>query len=156
MVMEYLNHDLKALMTYMNSRKQTFSIGEVKCLMYQLLQGVHNLHENWIMHRDIKPANILLSNDGILKIADFGLCRQYGSPLRSYTAVVVTLYYRSVELLLGMRKYSSFVDLWSVGCIFGELLLMKPLWQGRSEIELLNLIFKVILIVKIGYVKRYK
>ena len=118
-------------------------IGEVKTLMLQLLRGVHHLHDNWILHRDLKTSNLLLSHKGILKIGDFGLARDYGSPLKPYTPIVVTLWYRSPELLLGEKLYSTAVDMWSVGCIFGELLLHKPLFQGKSEIDQLNKIFQV-------------
>lgn len=141
-VMEFIDHDLKSLMATLRAKGKAFSVGQVKCLIYQLIEGVHSLHDNWIIHRDLKPSNILLGSDGILKIGDFGLCRLYGSPLKEYTPIVVTLYYRSVELLLGIKKYSCFVDMWSVGCILAELFLMNPLWQGKSEMELLNLIFK--------------
>jgi cell division cycle 2-like protein len=71
--------------------------------MLQLLRGVEHLHENWIIHRDLKTSNLLLSDTGVLKIADFGLAREYGSPLKEYTPVVVTLWYRSPELLLGIK-----------------------------------------------------
>ena len=74
---------------------------QVKCLMHQLFCGMHYLHENWVLHRDLKTSNILYSNRGELKICDFGLARQYGSPLRVYTHNVVTLWYRAPELLLG-------------------------------------------------------
>lgn len=91
MVMEYMEHDLKALMETM---KQRFSQSEVKCLMLQLLEGVKYLHDNWVLHRDLKTSNLLLNNRGELKICDFGLARQYGSPLKPYTHLVVTLWYR--------------------------------------------------------------
>ena len=91
MVMEYMEHDLKALMETM---KQPFSQSEVKCLMLQLLEGVKYLHDNWVLHRDLKTSNLLLNNLGELKICDFGLARQYGSPLKPYTHLVVTLWYR--------------------------------------------------------------
>jgi cell division cycle 2-like protein len=138
-VMDFIEHDLKALMETM---KQPFLVGEVKTLMLQLLSGVHHLHDNWILHRDLKTSNLLLSHKGILKIGDFGLARDYGSPLKPYTPIVVTLWYRSPELLLGEKVYSTAVDMWSVGCIFGELLLHKPLFQGKSEIDQLNKIFQ--------------
>ena len=91
MVMEYMDHDLKGLMEAM---KQPFSQSEVKCLMIQLLEGVKYLHDNWVLHRDLKTSNLLLNNRGELKICDFGLARQYGSPLKPYTHLVVTLWYR--------------------------------------------------------------
>ena len=78
-----------------------FEICEVKCLMLQLLSAVAHLHDNWILHRDLKTSNLLLSHKGVLKVADFGLAREYGSPLKNYTRVVVTLWYRAPELLLG-------------------------------------------------------
>lgn len=91
MVMEYMEHDLKGLMETM---KQPFSQSEVKCLMIQLLEGIKYLHDNWVLHRDLKTSNLLLNNRGELKICDFGLARQYGSPLKPYTHLVVTLWYR--------------------------------------------------------------
>jgi len=78
-----------------------------------------------------------------LQIGDFGLAREYGSPLRPYTPIVVTLWYRSPELLLGAKEYSTAIDMWSVGCIFAEFLMKKPLFPGKSEIDELNRIFKV-------------
>ena len=74
---------------------------QTKNLMRQLLEGIAYLHSNWVLHRDLKTSNILYNNRGQLKICDFGLARQYGSPLRPYTHNVVTLYYRAIELLLG-------------------------------------------------------
>ncbi|XP_068087258.1 cyclin-dependent kinase 11B isoform X6 [Hyperolius riggenbachi] len=138
-VMNYVEHDLKSLMETM---KQPFLPGEVKTLMIQLLRGVRHLHDNWILHRDLKTSNLLLSHAGILKVGDFGLAREYGSPLKPYTPIVVTLWYRAPELLLGAKEYSTAIDLWSVGCIFGELLTQKPLFPGKSEIDQINKIFK--------------
>ncbi|XP_078684843.1 uncharacterized protein LOC144918177 isoform X1 [Branchiostoma floridae x Branchiostoma belcheri] len=138
-VMDYVEHDLKSLMETM---KQPFLVGETKTLLIQLLRAVQHLHDNWILHRDLKTSNLLLSHKGILKVGDFGLAREYGSPLKPYTPIVVTLWYRAPELLLGVKEYSTHIDLWSVGCIFAEFLTMKPLWQGKSEIDQLNKIFK--------------
>lgn len=138
-VMDYVEHDLKSLMEVM---KHPFLVGEVKTLMIQLLRAVTHLHDNWILHRDLKTSNLLLSHKGVLKVGDFGLAREYGSPLKQYTPVVVTLWYRAPELLLGCKLYSTQIDLWSVGCIFAEFLTMKPLFTGKSEIDQLNRIFK--------------
>ena len=75
----------KALMETMRQKNQVFLPGEVKCLMEQLLNAIAHLHDNWILHRDLKTSNLLLSHHGILKVGDFGLAREYGSPLKPYT-----------------------------------------------------------------------
>jgi cell division cycle 2-like protein len=141
MVMEYMEHDLKG---FMESMKQPFSLSEVKSLMLQLLEGVSYLHDNWVLHRDLKTSNLLLNNKGDLKICDFGMARQYGSPLKTYTHMVVTLWYRAPELLLGAKKYTTAVDMWSVGCIMAELLAKEPLFRGKSEIDQLDKIFRTL------------
>lgn len=140
-VMDYVEHDMKSLMETMRQKKQSFTAAEVKCLMQQLLMAVDHLHDNWILHRDLKTSNLLLSHKGVLKVGDFGLAREYGSPLKAYTPVVVTLWYRSPELLLGAKEYSTPIDIWSVGCIFAEFLLMEPLFTGKSEYDQLKKIF---------------
>ncbi|KQK00216.1 cyclin-dependent kinase G-1 [Brachypodium distachyon] len=141
MVMEYMEHDLKAVMETM---KQPYSQSEVKCLMLQLLEGVKYLHDNWVIHRDLKTSNILLNNRGELKICDFGLSRQYGSPLKPYTQLVVTLWYRAPELLLGAKEYSTAIDMWSLGCIMAELLTKKPLFNGKRDIDQLSKIIQML------------
>jgi len=143
-VMDFVHHDLKNLIETMRKKNQVFLCGEIKCLMIQLLRAINHLHDNWILHRDLKASNLLLSHNGILKVGDFGLAREYGSPLKAYTSVVVTLWYRAPELLLGIKEYSTFIDVWSIGCIFGELLLMEPLFPGKSEVDELNRIFKLL------------
>lgn len=141
-VMDYVEHDLKSLMDTMKHKKQFFLPGEVKCLLQQLLRAVAHLHDNWILHRDLKTSNLLLSHKGILKVGDFGLAREYGSPLKNYTPIVVTLWYRAPELLLCCKEYSTPIDVWSVGCIFAEFLSFQPLFPGKSEVDQLNRIFK--------------
>ncbi|KAK7265575.1 hypothetical protein RJT34_33196 [Clitoria ternatea] len=141
MVMEHMEYDLKGLMEV---KKKPFSISEIKSLMQQLLEGVKYLHGNWVLHRDLKTSNILLNSEGELKICDFGLSRQYGSPLKPYTPVVVTLWYRAPELLLGAKEYSTAIDMWSVGCIMAELIAKEPLFKGKSELEQLNKIFQTL------------
>ncbi|KAJ4430966.1 hypothetical protein ANN_19559 [Periplaneta americana] len=150
-VMDYVEHDLKSLMETMKQKKQVFIPGEVKCLMQQLLRAVAHLHDNWILHRDLKTSNLLLSHKGILKVGDFGLAREYGSPLKAYTPIVVTLWYRAPELLLCTKEYSTPVDMWSVGCIFGEFLSMEALFPGKSEVDQLNRIFKNIVTAASGF-----
>lgn len=159
-VMDYVEHDFKTLMETMKAKNQSFLPAEVKCLTQQLLRAVAHLHDNWILHRDLKTSNLLLSHKGILKVGDFGLAREYGSPLKPYTSIVVTLWYRAPELLLCCKEYSTPIDMWSVGCIFAEFLSMGALFPGQSETDQLNKIFKVgqkhrILILISMYHKRY-
>lgn len=141
MVMEYMEHDLKGVMEVM---KEPFTVSEVKCLMLQLLEGVHYLHDNWVLHRDLKSSNILLNNKGELKLCDLGLSRQYGEPLKPYTPLVVTLWYRAPEILLGAKHYSTAIDMWSAGCIMAELLSKEPLFKGKAEVDQLDKIFKTL------------
>ena len=141
MVMDYYDHDLKSCM---EMAKQPFSTSEVKQLMMQLLTAVDHMHNKWYIHRDLKTSNILYSNTGILCICDFGLARRYGSPIAPYTNEVVTLWYRAPELLLGSKVYSTPLDIFSVGCIFAEILTGQPLFPGQGEVDQINLIFKAL------------
>uniref|UniRef100_A0A914Z4V1 cyclin-dependent kinase n=1 Tax=Panagrolaimus superbus TaxID=310955 RepID=A0A914Z4V1_9BILA len=141
LVMEYVEHDLKALIDQLRERGKKFTTGQVKTLTLQLLSGLSFMHDNWIIHRDLKTSNLLLSHEGILKIGDFGLARTYGQPLKAYTPIVVTLWYRSPELLLGTKKYATSVDMWSVGCILAEFIRLKPLFMGKGEIDQIDKIF---------------
>jgi cyclin-dependent kinase 12/13 len=114
LVFEYMEHDLAGLA----DRNMSFSISQIKCIMHQILSGVNYMHSNHIIHRDIKGANILINNKGEIKIADFGLARTHNpnpNATRSYTNRVVTLWYRSPELLLGAKNYGPSIDMWSVG-----------------------------------------
>lgn len=138
-VMEYIEHELKDLMDHTDYR---FRQSEVKLLVKQLLEAIEYLHSRFIIHRDLKTSNLLYSNKGFLKVCDFGLARKYVSSNKSYTPVVVTLWYRAPEILLGCDKYTPAIDIWSVGCIFAELVLKEPLLRGQNEAEQIDLIFK--------------
>ncbi|KAG6555828.1 hypothetical protein Mapa_002469 [Marchantia paleacea] len=142
MVFEYMDHDLTGLSDRPGMR---FTVPQIKCYMKQLLTGLHYCHINQVLHRDIKGSNLLIDNNGNLKLADFGLARSFtndnnGQPL---TNRVITLWYRPPELLMGSTRYSPAVDMWSVGCIFAELLHGKPILPGRTEIEQLTKIFEL-------------
>ncbi|ERN06520.1 probable serine/threonine-protein kinase At1g54610 [Amborella trichopoda] len=141
LVFEYMDHDLAGLSSCPDI---IFSESQVKCYMKQLLSGLEHCHSRGVMHRDIKGSNLLVNNEGILKIADFGLANFVNpSHKQPLTSRVVTLWYRPPELLLGSTDYGASVDLWSVGCVFAELLLGKPILQGRTEVEQLHKIFKL-------------
>ncbi|KIO16067.1 hypothetical protein M407DRAFT_34294 [Tulasnella calospora MUT 4182] len=144
-VMDFIEHDLKTLLTVMPT---PFLMSEIKTLVHQLLSAVAHCHANWVLHRDLKTSNLLMNNRGQIKVADFGLARKFGDPLGDMTQLVHLLTYvvfpRAPELLLGETVYSTAVDVWSVGCVFGELLLNEPLFQAKSEIDMLSLIFKLL------------
>eukprot|EP00298_Acanthocystis_sp_HF-20_P010489 c18882_g2_i2.p1 GENE.c18882_g2_i2~~c18882_g2_i2.p1 ORF type:complete len:367 (+),score=151.56 c18882_g2_i2:2-1102(+) len=141
LVFEYCEHDLARMLDFM---KYHFTESEVKCLLYQLLEAIHHLHSNFIIHRDIKLSNLLFTNTGSLKLADFGLARTFSPYPQAYTPNVVTLWYRAPELLLGDAKYTTSLDMWSVGCIFAELYLHSPLLPGKTEIQQIDLICRLL------------
>jgi cyclin-dependent kinase len=101
-------------------------------------------HHHRVLHRDLKPPNLLINREGQLKLADFGLARAFGIPVRSYTHEVVTLWYRAPDVLMGSRKYSTPVDIWSVGCIMAEMANGRPLVAGTSESDQLDRIFRLL------------
>ncbi|XP_022248510.1 cyclin-dependent kinase 10-like [Limulus polyphemus] len=141
LVMEYCEQDLASLL---DNIQTPFSESQVKCIMLQLFNGLQYLHKSFIVHRDLKVSNLLLTDHGCLKIADFGLARKYGVPLKPMTPKVVTLWYRAPELLLQSRIQTTAIDMWAAGCILGELLLHKPLLPGRSEIHQIELIIELL------------
>ena len=141
LVMDFMETDLEHVI---RDKNVMISLPIVKNLSLQLLLGLEHLHINFILHRDLKPNNLLLNSAGRLKIADFGLAKFFGSPNREYTHTVVTRWYRSPELLFGARGYGTGVDIWSVGCIIGEMLLRAPLFPGESDINQLVKIFNVL------------
>lgn len=125
----------QCILTIIIGLKMSWLILQIKCYMKQLLSGIEHCHSRGVMHRDIKGANLLVNNDGILKVADFGLANFCNLGRKQpLTSRVVTLWYRPPELLLGSTEYGASVDLWSVGCVFGELLTGKPILQGRTEV----------------------
>lgn len=134
LVFDFCDHDLAGLLSNMNVK---FSLGEIKKVMQQLLNGLYYIHSNKILHRDMKAANVLITKNGVLKLADFGLARAFsitkGEHRNRYTNRVVTLWYRPPELLLGDRNYGPAVDMWGAGCIMAEMWTRSPIMQGNSE-----------------------
>lgn len=141
LVFEFLDQDLKK---YLDVCDNGLELPIMKSFLYQLLMGVAYCHHHRVLHRDLKPPNLLINREGQLKLADFGLARAFGIPVRSYTHEVVTLWYRAPDVLMGSRRYSTPVDLWSVGCIFAEMANGKPLIAGTSEADQLERIFRLL------------
>ena len=107
----------------------------MKSILFQLLNGLLYLHQNWVLHRDLKPANIMVTSGGAVRIGDLGLARIFHKPLANLFSgdkVVVTIWYRAPDLLLGTRHYTPAIDLWAVGCIFAELLSLRPIFKGEE------------------------
>ncbi|KAK4254473.1 hypothetical protein QN277_009851 [Acacia crassicarpa] len=138
LIFEYMEHDLTGLAALPGVK---FSEEQIKCYMQQLLRGLEHCHKKGVLHRDIKGANLLIDYKGNLKIADFGLATVVDG--QSLTSRVVTLWYRSPELLLGATDYGEGIDLWSAGCILAELFAGEPIMAGRTEVEQLHKIFKL-------------
>lgn len=152
MVTPYMDHDLSGLL---ENPAVHFTEPQIKCYMLQLLQGVQYLHANRVLHRDMKAANLLINNRGILQIADFGLARPYDDPppqrgkgggdaTRDYTTLVVTRWYRPPELLLQLRRYTTAIDMWGVGCVFGEMFKGRPILAGNSDLNQTQMIFDLV------------
>jgi serine/threonine protein kinase len=135
---DYCEGDMALLVDYLNKREVSYlNIAEIKCLILQLIKAVGYLHDHDILHRDLKLSNLLINKDGCLKMADFGLARRIGYPLGQYTPKVVTLWYRSPEILLRHPSgYSKPADTWGIGCILAELLNFgRPIMPGNNEID---------------------
>jgi len=145
LLIDYSEHDLWHIIKFhrnakAHKRQVNVQKSMVKSLLYQILNGIHYLHANWVLHRDLKPANILVMGDGpergTVKIADMGFARLFHSPLKALAdldPVVVTFWYRAPELLLGARHYTKAIDIWAIGCIFAELLTSEPIFHCRQE-----------------------
>ncbi|CAD0106350.1 unnamed protein product [Aureobasidium uvarum] len=136
MVFEYAEHDLLQIIHWHTQHPRTpIPAPTLRSIMYQLLEGLLYLHRNWVMHRDLKPANIMVTSAGVVKIGDLGLARLFYKPLQALFGgdkVVVTIWYRAPELLLGSRHYTPAIDTWAVGCIFAELLSLRPIFKGEE------------------------
>ncbi|SCV70316.1 BQ2448_1710 [Microbotryum intermedium] len=167
LVLEFLEADLEGVI---KDRTLVFQAADIKSWMLMTFKGLEFCHRNWILHRvsgiesnttkegqteqkfrsqpnqDMKPNNLLIASNGVLKIADFGLAREYADPTSTarMTSQVVTRWYRAPELLFGARSYSTAVDNWAAGCIFAELMLRVPYMAAESDVEQLNVIFSAL------------
>lgn len=140
LIFEFMNYDLR---TYIDM----FSIlpdQTIQKILHQILSALYFCHSNRVIHRDLKPQNILVDRNNDIKIADFGLARSFQIPIKPYTPVVQTLWYRAPEVLLGAKAYTTAIDIWSVGCIFAEMITKRPIFSGSSEIDVTYKIFQVL------------
>lgn len=142
LVFEHCDQDLKK---YFDSLNGEIDLDVVKSFMYQLLRGLAFCHSHNVLHRDLKPQNLLINKNGELKLADFGLARAFGIPVKCYSAEVVTLWYRPPDVLFGAKLYTTSIDCWSAGCIFAELANAgRPLFPGSDVDDQLKRIFKLL------------
>jgi len=141
LVFEYLDQDLKQ---YLDECRGEIALEDMKSFLYQLFKGIAFCHNKRVLHRDLKPQNLLINRKGELKLADFGLARAFGIPMKNYSHEVVTLWYRAPDVLLGSRKYSTPIDIWSIGCIFAEMATGRPLFPGGNTNDQLLHIFRVL------------
>ncbi|XP_040565490.1 cyclin-dependent-like kinase 5 [Lepeophtheirus salmonis] len=142
LVFEHCDQDLKK---YFDSLNGEIDAAIVKSFMHQLLKGLSYIHGQNVLHRDLKPQNLLINKTGELKLADFGLARAFGIPVRCYSAEVVTLWYRPPDVLFGAKLYSTSIDMWSAGCIFAEMANAgRPLFPGSDVDDQLKRIFKLL------------
>ena len=136
MVFEYCEHDLLQIIHHHTQpTRHPIPASMMKSILFQLLNGLLYLHQNWVLHRDLKPANIMVTSGGAVRIGDLGLARLFRKPMANLFAgdkVVVTIWYRAPDLLLGAKHYTPSIDLWAVGCIFAELLSLRPIFKGEE------------------------
>jgi cyclin-dependent kinase 7 len=143
LVLEYLPlGDLEVMIKDVTNISYTMQ--DIKAWMGMLCRAVWFCHENFILHRDIKPNNLLIAADGEMKLADFGLARSFADPYSPMSYNVITRWYRPPELFYKARYYSGAVDIWSVGCVFAELVLRIPFMAGNTDIHQLDLICQAI------------
>ena len=121
----------------------------VRAIIFQVVEGLNECHSAALVHRDVKPANILVSaSSGLVKLCDFGLARRLagydGFNVQVGTPAVCTRWYKPVEILLGTVQHAASIDVWSLGCVTAELILLKPLFPGQSDIQMLYEIFSVL------------
>ena len=140
LVFEFMEHDLKKFLEINN---EPLPPELVKHYLYQILIAINFCHSKRIIHRDLKPQNLLIDKDGIIKLADFGLARSFGIPIKTLTHEILTLWYRAPEILLGQKEYSTPVDIWSIGLVFYEMAHRRPLFPGDCEIDQIFKIFQM-------------
>ena len=145
LLLEYIEHDLSGLL----EKKIKFTNENIKIIMYQILKGIEYMHNTKsILHRDIKASNILITSEGIVKIADFGLARHFNKidckNRKYYTNKVITLWYRPPELFFGETIYNESVDIWSIGILFWQLMIGYAPMRATTDIEQIEKILQIL------------
>jgi cell division cycle 2-like protein len=144
MVMEHFELDLQQAMKQKRQYPNVLRQAELKGILKQILSGTQHMHSKWFLHRDLKTSNILVHRSGRVALCDFGLARRFQDPPKALTQLVVTLWYRAPELLFGEDRYGPAIDMWSVGCIFGELIGQEAILQGQGELDQVDKIFELV------------
>lgn len=145
MVMEFMELDLQQAIKETRQYPNVLRQAELKGIMKQVLAGTAHMHSKWLLHRDLKTSNILVHKSGRVALCDLGLARRFEDPPRAMTQLVVTLWYRAPELLFGEDKYGPAIDVWSLGCIFGELICVgEAVMQGQGELDQIDKIFQMV------------
>lgn len=132
LVFEFCSDNLESMITEKKGKKKFFSMEKVRDYAKQILTGLKEIHERQIVHRDLKPENVLVTEEGVVKICDFGSSKIL-DPNGKNTPYIVSRYYRAPELILGVSNYTEKIDIWATGCIIAELLMLKPLFPGKTE-----------------------
>jgi serine/threonine protein kinase len=131
LVFEYCNKNLEEIIQETKKMDKRIPIQDIKQYMKQILQGMDYVHKQGITHRDLKPENILKTDEGVIKICDFGSAKQLHEKLN--TPYIVSRYYRAPELILACSDYTNKIDIWAIGCIFAEFMTLRPLFPGKTE-----------------------
>jgi len=127
----------------MQKNNVMFDLEEVRSIALMALSGLQAIHEAGVMHRDMKPSNLLLANDGVIKVCDFGLARTDAKDDNPFTLQISTKWYKALEVILGEKIYNRKVDIWAMGAILAELMSGKVVFNGNSDIHVLSEIFQV-------------
>jgi serine/threonine protein kinase len=145
LVLEYVPDNMYRFSRQFAKSKESMPLILVRLFTYQLCRALHYMHSALnLCHRDIKPQNLLVdTNSGVLKVCDFGSAKQI-VPGEASVAYICSRYYRAPELIFGVTTYGSAIDIWSLGCVFAELLIGKPLFPGESSVDQLVEVFKVL------------
>jgi serine/threonine protein kinase len=133
LIFEFCRTNLEEVIQQSKKDEKYLPVAEVRKFMKQIFEGMKYVHSKNVTHRDLKPENILLTEEGVIKICDFGSAKVLDEEGSLNTPYIVSRYYRAPELILACSDYSNKIDIWAIGCIFAELLTLRPLFPGKTE-----------------------